>query len=107
MRCLIVVWFLRVITYFPKEANWLLLEIDEELTAALADGVQAAVDAHAVQLLQTAAVELEDLEAWGDVPDVAEGNLGKLAAPLSSHADSTAQGHEHVAAFLAAVEAFV
>lgn len=79
----------------------------EQLTAALADWIQAAVDAHAVQLLKTSAVELEDLEAWGDVPDMAEGNLGELTAPLGGQTDSTAQGHDHVAAFLAAVEAFV
>jgi len=85
----------------------LLFEIVEQLAASLAEWVKAAVDAHAVQLLETSAVELKDLEAWGHVPDVAEGDLGELAAPLGGQADSTAEGHDHVAAFLAAVEAFV
>jgi len=79
----------------------------EQHTAALTEWIQAAVDAHAVQLLETSAVELEDLEAGSDVPDVTEGYLGELAAPLSRNADSTAEGHQHVAAVFAAVEAFV
>lgn len=65
------------------------------------------MDAHSVEFLQTSTVELEDLEAWGDVPDVCEGNVGELAAPLSSNADTTAEGHDGVAQGLAAVEAFV
>jgi len=84
-----------------------LLKRVEEHTAALAEWIQAATDAHAPDLLQTSTVELEDLEAGGDVPDVTESNFGELASPFGSHADSTAEGHEHVAAVLAAVEAFV
>jgi len=79
----------------------------EEHTATLTEWIQAAVDAHAVQLLKTSAVELKDLEAWCDIPDMAEGNLSEFAAPLSSDADAAAEGHQHVAAVLAAVEAFV
>jgi len=69
--------------------------------------IQAAVDAHAVQFLATSAVELENLEAWGDHPDVAEGDVGELTAPLGGDADSAAEGHEHVAQIFPAVEAFV
>jgi len=65
------------------------------------------VDAHSVQLLATSAVELEDLEAWCDVPDVDEGDMGELAAPFHGDADSTAEGHDGVAKVLAAVEASV
>jgi len=79
----------------------------EEHTAALAEWVETAVDAHAVQLLQAAAVELQDLEAGRDVPDVDEGDVGELAAPLHGQADTAEQGHDHVAQALAALEALV
>jgi len=72
-----------------------------------AEGIQAAVDAHSVQLLATSAVELEDLEAWCDVPDVDEGDMGELAAPFHSDTDAAAEGHDGVAKVLAAVEASV
>jgi len=65
------------------------------------------VDAHPVQFLATSTVELEALEAGGDVPDVDEGDVGELAAPLSGDADAAAQGHDGVAQLLAAVEAGV
>jgi len=69
--------------------------------------IHAAVDAHSVQFLATSAVELEDLEAWGDKPDVPESDVGELTAPLSGDADTAAEGHEHVADIFPAVEAFV
>jgi len=65
------------------------------------------VDAHSVQLLETSAVELQHLEARSDHPDVAEGDVRELTAPLGSDADATEEGHDHVAEALAAVEAFV
>jgi len=65
------------------------------------------VDEHSPELLKTSTVELQTFEAWRDEPDVYEGDVGKLAAPFSGDADSTAEGHEQVAEFLAAVEAFV
>ena len=65
------------------------------------------MDAHAVELLQTAAVELQHLEAWGDEPDVGEGDVGELAAPLGGDTDAAAEGHDGVAQALAAVEALV
>jgi len=83
------------------------LEGGEAERHGLAPGVQAAVHDHAVQLLQAAAVELAHLEAGGHVPDVAEGDLGELAAPLGGDADAAAQGHDGVAQRLAALEAFV
>jgi len=87
--------------------NISLLEGLEAERHGLAPGVQAAVHQHAVQLLQAAAVELAHLEAGGHVPDVAEGDLGELAAPLGGDADAAAQRHDGVAHVLAAVEAFV
>jgi len=65
------------------------------------------VDAHAIQFLATSAVEFEALEAWGDMPDVDEGDVGELTAPPSGHADTTTEGHDRVAEVLAAVEAGV
>ena len=86
---------------------FLLLESTEAQGHGLAEWVQAAMDAHAVQLLAAAAVELEDLEARGDHPDVGEGDVSELTAPLHGDADAAAGGHDHVAEVLAAVEAFV
>ena len=79
----------------------------KEETAGFAARIHAAVDAHAVELLETAAVELQHLEAWGDVPDVGEGDVGELTAPLGGDADAAAEGHDGVAQALAAVEALV
>jgi len=84
-----------------------LLESAEEISTTLAARIETAVDTHSVQLLKASTVELQDLVAWCDVPDVDEGNLSKLAAPLGSNADTTAQGGDHVAQALPAVEAFV
>lgn len=90
-----------------RAASRLFLEGAEAVSNGLAGGVQAAVDAHAVQLLQTSTVELEALEAGSDPPDVNEGDVGELAAPLGGDTDAAAQGHQEVAELLAAVEAGV
>jgi len=84
----------------------LLFEGTEAQADGLADGIGAAMDAHAVQLLAAAAVELEALEARGDKPDVGEGDVREAAAPLHGDADTAAGGHDHVAEVLAACEAF-
>jgi len=65
------------------------------------------MDAHSVQFLETSAVEFEDLEARGDVPNVDEGYLSELATPFSGDTDTTAESGDHVAQLLPAVEAFV
>ena len=83
------------------------LKRSKEETAGFAARIHTAVDAHAVELLETAAVELQHLEAWGDVPDVGEGDVGELTAPLGGDADAAAEGHDGVAQALAAVEALV
>jgi len=63
--------------------------------------------AQTVQLLQTAAVDLQDLEAGSDVPDMDEGDFSELHAPLHGDTDSVQQSVDHVAEVLAAVEAAV
>jgi len=65
------------------------------------------MDDHAVQLLETSAVELQHLEAGSDVPDMDEGDVRELTAPLGGDADTAQEGHDHVAEALAAVEALV
>merc|ERR1712154_268726 len=89
------------------DGSSLLLEGGEAQTDRLADGVQAAVDAHPVQLLAASAVPMQALEAGGDVPDVDEGDVGEVAAPLHGDADAAAEGHDGVAQVLAAGEALV
>jgi len=63
------------------------------------------VDAHTVQLLAASAVELQALEAGGDVPDVHEGDMGEGHAPLHGDADAAAEGRDGVAEGLAFGEA--
>jgi len=65
------------------------------------------VDAHSVQLLATTAVDLADLEAGRDVPDVDEGDLAELAAPLHGDADAVEECEQHVGDVSAHVEALV
>jgi len=85
----------------------LFLEGVEEQTAGLAAGVQAAVHTQAVQLLQTSAVDLQHLEERRDVPDVDEGHLAQLGAPLHGDADAIEEREEPVGVLLAQVEAHV
>ena len=77
----------------------------EEQTTSFAEGIQAAVDAHSVHLLAASAVDLQDLEARSDVPDVVEGDFGELHSPLHGDADTAEESVDHVAQVLAAVEA--
>ena len=79
----------------------------EQHSTGLAARIDAAVDTHSVQLLTTAAVELEHLEAGRDEPDVGEGDVGEFTAPLHGDTDATEEGLDGVAKTLAAVEAFV
>jgi len=69
--------------------------------------LQAALQAVAPELLQTAAVDHVGAHAGGDVPHVLEGDHGELAAPAHGQGDAAAEGEELVAAALAAVEAGV
>ena len=81
------------------------LERVEEQTAGFTDRITAAVDAHSVDLLAASAVDLQDLEARSDVPDVVEGDFGELHSPLHGDADTAEESVDHVAEVLAAVEA--
>jgi len=84
-----------------------LLESREEKATCFAARVEAAVHAHSVQLLAAAAVDLQNLEAGCDVPDVDEGDVAKLTTPLHGDADAIEEGEDHVGEVLTAVEAFV
>jgi len=83
------------------------LDITETVAHGFTQRLQAALDACAVELLETSAVDHESSHAWGHVPDVLEGDHGELAAPAGSNGDAAEEGHQLVAAALAAVEAHV
>jgi len=85
----------------------LFLEGVEEQTAGLAAGIHTAVHAQAVQLLAAAAVDLQNFVQWSDVPDVDEGHLTQLGAPLHGDADAIEEREEPVGELLAQVEAHV
>jgi len=85
----------------------LFLEVDKQGTACFADGFDAAANAGRVDPLADSTVELAHLEAGGDVPDVVECDLGELAAPLGSDADTAAEGGDLVAETEPEVEAGV
>jgi len=85
----------------------LFLEGVEEQTAGLAAGVEAAVHAQPVQLLAAAAVDLQHLVERSDVPDVDEGHLTQLGAPLHGDADAVEEREQPVGPLLAQVEAHV
>jgi len=91
----------------PGDGLVALLEGVEQEPAGLAARVEAAVDAHAVQLLAASALDLQPLEGGGDVPDVQEGNAGEFAAPLGGDTDTEAESVDHVAELHPAVEALV
>jgi len=79
----------------------------EQQTAGLAERIQAAVDAHAVHLLAASAVDLQHLEERRDVPNVDEGDVGKLLTPFHGDADTIEQSEQPVDEVLAELEAFV
>jgi len=83
------------------------LECMEKQATRLAAGVEAAVHAQAVQLLAAAAVDLQHLVERRDVPDVDEGHLAKLGAPLHGDADAVEDREQPVGKLLAQVEAHV
>ena len=83
------------------------LERGEEQAAGFTERIHAAVDAHSVKLLEASAVDLQDLEARSDVPDVVEGDLCELHSPLHGDADAAEESVDHVAQVLAEVEASV
>ena len=79
-------------------------EVMEAATARFEARNKHAVDARGVDSLAQAAVDLADLQAWRDDPDVPEGNVGELASPLSCYANRTAYRHDVVEESLPAFE---
>jgi len=65
------------------------------------------VHAEAVDLLETSAVDLAQLEEGRHVPDVDEGDAAELSAPLHGDADAIEEGEDPVGPLLAQVEAAV
>ncbi len=62
------------------------------------------MDAHAIELLETATLYFQDLEQRGDNPDVHEGDVSKLAAPFSGYTYTTQTGVDVVSEELPARE---
>lgn len=58
--------------------------------------IEAAMDTKSVQFLHEPTIQLQDLEARSYVPDVNEGDVGELTAPLRGQADSAARRHDDV-----------
>ena len=82
-------------------------DVAEDETHRITEGTQTALEARAEELLQAAAVDLEGTEARRDMPDMGEGDHGKLAAPAKSQRDAAQDGKHIVAAVLSALEAAV
>ena len=79
----------------------------EEETHGFTDRTQTALEERAEELLRAAAVDHIGTEAWRDLPDMHEGDHGKLAAPAQRQRKAANNGQEVVAAVLAALEAAV
>ena len=73
----------------------------------MTDGTQTALQTHGEELLRAAAVDHEDTQTRRDLPDMLEGDHGKLAAPAKSDGTSAEDAEDVVAAVLGAVEAGV
>ena len=76
----------------------------ETTTESLKTRCKAAVDTGSVDPLAQTAVDLTDLQAWRDDPDMIESYVGELASPLSCYANRTAYRHDVVEESLPAFE---
>jgi len=65
------------------------------------------LEAGTIELLCAAAVDLADSQAWGYVPDMVEGDEGKLGSPFHGDTHSKKESKKLIAAVLTAVEAAV
>lgn len=83
------------------------LKMMEDSTTRFEAWRHAAVDAHSIETLANPAVDLKPLEAWSNVPDVVEGDVGKLTAPLCGDAATETQGQKFVAEVFPEVKAGV
>jgi len=82
-------------------------DVAEKQTRRFTDGTQTALEARAEKLLRAAAVDHENTQTGRDVPDMLEGDHGKLAAPAQRQRDAAEDAEDVVAASLGAVEAVV
>ena len=80
-------------------------DVAEKQTRRFTDGPQTALETRAEELLRAAAVDHEDTQTRRDLPDMLEGDHGKLAAPAKSDGASAEDAEDVVAAVLGAVEA--
>ena len=71
--------------------------MDEYATASFTAWRNATVDAGTVDLPEDSTVDVAHSQAWSDVPDVVEGDLGELAAPFGGDTDTTAESGDLVA----------
>lgn len=85
----------------------LLLERVEDFAAGYAAWVAASFDEEGVDLLDQGHVHLDGTDQRGPVPDVVEGYLGEVAAPVDGDADSEQCAGNDVAEGLPEVEALV
>ena len=69
----------------------------EDSTERLCAGNNAAVDTSCVHPLAQTTVDLADLQAWSDAPDVTESDVSELASPLGGDTNSAAYRHDVVA----------
>ena len=82
-------------------------DVAEKQTRRFTDGTQTALETGAEELLRAAAVDHENTQTGCDVPDMLEGDHGKLAAPAQRQRDAAEDAEDVVAASLGAVEAVV
>ena len=82
-------------------------DVAEKQTRRFTDGTQTALETRAEELLRAAAVNYEDTQTRRDLPDMLEGDHGKLAAPAQRQRDAAEDAEDVVAASLGAVEAVV
>ena len=79
-------------------------DLRETQPHGLAYGCQHTLQTRSPHLLAAAAVDGESAEGGREVPDVAEGDAGKLAAPAQREPAATEEGEEFIAAGLASVK---
>ena len=91
-------------TRFKWSTSLSLLEVMEHSTTRLEAWCKTAVDAGSVDPLAQATVDLADLQAWRDDPDMPESDVGELASPLSCYANRKAYREDVVEESLPAFE---
>jgi len=85
----------------------LFLELMEAKTTRHTDRFDTTCHTLSPDILAEPTVDLQDLEAWREAPDMVEGDVSELAAPLRGDADAAEQRGQLVAAAFPQVEAGV